>query len=119
MAHLDRLPAPFAEHWEWQYKGLCRKVDPEVFFPPDSERGPKRLRRELDAKRYCQSCPVLTQCREHALQMHEPYGIWGGMTARERELFLRQRPVPQAALSGRSPQKTRRTAAEARRAVRR
>jgi WhiB family redox-sensing transcriptional regulator len=119
MAHLDRLPAPFAVHWEWQYKGVCRKVDPEVFFPPDSERGPKRLRRELDAKRYCQSCPVLNQCRDHALRMHEPYGIWGGMTARERELYLRQRPASQPAEARRSPQKTRRAAAEARRAVRR
>ena len=92
MANLSRLPAPFARHWEWQYDGVCRSVDPEVFFPPDSERGPVRQLREMQAKRYCQACPVLNQCRDHALLMHEPYGVWGGLTPRERELLLQQKP---------------------------
>lgn len=92
MANLSRLPAPFVRHWEWQYDGVCRSVDPEVFFPPDSERGPVRQLREMQAKRYCQACPVLNQCRDHALLIQEPYGVWGGLTPRERELLLQQEP---------------------------
>jgi WhiB family redox-sensing transcriptional regulator len=92
VANLSRLPAPFVRHWEWQYDGLCRSVDPEVFFPPDSERGPVRQLREMQAKRYCQACPVLNQCRNHALLMHEPYGVWGGLTPRERDVLLQQEP---------------------------
>lgn len=88
MANLSRLPAPVVKHWEWQYDGICRSVDPEVFFPPDSERGPIKARRELQAKQYCHECPVLNQCREHALLVHEPYGVWGGLTARERDRIL-------------------------------
>jgi WhiB family redox-sensing transcriptional regulator len=89
MAKLSRLPAPVVTHWEWQYDGVCRSVDPEVFFPPDSERGPVKHRRELQAKQYCAQCPVLDRCRDHALLAHEPYGVWGGLTAREREHILR------------------------------
>jgi WhiB family redox-sensing transcriptional regulator len=109
MANLSRLPAPIAEEWEWQYEGTCRSVDPEVFFPPDSERGPVRQRRELQAKQYCQSCPVLERCREHALVVQEPYGVWGGLTPRERDRILHQ--------PGQF-QKTSATAALARRAIR-
>lgn len=88
MANITRLPAPFVQYWEWQYDGVCRTVDPEVFFPPDSERGPVKARRELQAKQYCDQCPVIQQCREHALLVHEPYGVWGGLTSRERDRMV-------------------------------
>jgi WhiB family redox-sensing transcriptional regulator len=94
MANLSRLPSPIMESWEWQYDGVCRTVDPEVFFPPDSERGPVRQRRELQAKQYCEHCPVLARCREHALLVHEPYGVWGGLTPRERDRILHTVPEP-------------------------
>jgi WhiB family transcriptional regulator, redox-sensing transcriptional regulator len=90
MANLSRLPTPVIEQWEWQYDGLCRSIDPEVFFPPDSERGPVRQRRELQAKKYCEQCPVLARCREHALSVQEPYGVWGGLTPRERDRILHE-----------------------------
>jgi WhiB family redox-sensing transcriptional regulator len=109
MANLSRLPAPIIEEWEWQYEGTCRSVDPEVFFPPDSERGPVRQRRELRAKQYCESCPVLARCREHALVVQEPYGVWGGLTPRERDRILHE--------PGQF-QKTSSTATLARRAIR-
>ena len=38
------------------------------------------------------SCPVLQQCRSHALAVREPYGVWGGLTERERRALLRKRP---------------------------
>ena len=91
MANLTRLPTPIMENWEWQYDGVCRQVDPEVFFPPDSERGPVRQRRESQAKQYCEHCPVLARCREHALKVQEPYGVWGGLTAAERRVVLARR----------------------------
>jgi hypothetical protein len=41
--------------------------------------------RDNAAKAVCLTCPVLQNCREHALQVHEPYGVCGGMTEDERE----------------------------------
>lgn len=77
-------PGPAAELWEWQFEGLCRTTSPEVFFHPEGERGPARRRRDERAKEVCASCPVLEQCRTHALALREPYGVWGGMTEEER-----------------------------------
>ena len=76
---------PSMDLWEWQFQGACRSADPEVFFHPENERGPRRRRRQEQAKAICASCPVLAQCREHALTVREPYGIWGGMTEEDRE----------------------------------
>ncbi|AEF42470.1 WhiB-like protein [Hoyosella subflava DQS3-9A1] len=59
-------------------------MDSSVFFHPDGERGRARLERERRAKALCRECPVLAQCREHALTVGEPYGIWGGMSESER-----------------------------------
>ena len=85
MAEISRLPGPVADVWEWQYQGACRRVDPAVFFHPEGERGPARRRRDEAAKAVCASCPVMRECREHALTVREPYGVWGGMTEQERE----------------------------------
>lgn len=84
MADVRRLPTPVAETWEWQLRGACRGMDSRLFFHPDGERGTSRALREKRAKRICASCPVLKQCRAHALQVGEPYGVWGGMSERER-----------------------------------
>ncbi len=88
MAEIARQPGPVAELWEWQYLGLCRTVSPEVFFHPEGERGPARRRRDERAKQVCRQCPVLERCREHALQVREPYGVWGAMTESEREAVV-------------------------------
>ncbi|WP_420371856.1 WhiB family transcriptional regulator [Ornithinimicrobium pratense] len=77
-------PGPLAELWEWQFQGLCRTTSPEVFFHPEGERGPARRRRDQRAKELCAACPVLEQCRTHALAVREPYGVWGGMSEEER-----------------------------------
>jgi WhiB family redox-sensing transcriptional regulator len=87
MAEITRLPGPVADLWEWQYRGACRRVGPEVFFHPEGERGTKRRSRDTNAKQVCFACPVIQQCREHALRVREPYGVWGGMTEDERESF--------------------------------
>jgi WhiB family redox-sensing transcriptional regulator len=85
MAEISRLPGPVADLWDWQLHGLCRRENPDVFFHPEGERGPARRNRDARAKQVCQTCPVLAQCRAHALQVREPYGVWGGMTEDERE----------------------------------
>lgn len=83
MRSTRRLPAPVSEVWEWQMNGLCRGADSAVFFHPSGERGPKRARREARAKAICLTCPVLVQCRQHAIAAEEPYGIWGGLSESE------------------------------------
>jgi WhiB family redox-sensing transcriptional regulator len=87
-AHHHR-PTPIVEAWEWQLRGLCRGVDSAVFFHPDGERGRARARREAQAKALCRRCPVLAECREHALNMAEPFGIWGALSASERAAYHR------------------------------
>lgn len=76
-------------------QGSCRTTDPDVFFHPEGERGPSRRNRDEAAKAVCRTCPVLRQCREHALRVREPYGVWGGMSEHEREDILGQR-IPAA-----------------------
>jgi len=85
MAEISRLPGPVMDLWEWQFDGACRREDPNTFFHPDGERGPSRRNRDDAAKAVCHDCPVLLNCREHALRVREPYGVWGGMTEYERE----------------------------------
>lgn len=85
MVEIAHQPGPVAELWEWQYEGSCRRVSPEVFFHPEGERGPARRRRDERAKQVCFECPVMQQCRAHAISAREPYGVWGGLTEDERQ----------------------------------
>jgi WhiB family redox-sensing transcriptional regulator len=87
MADLTRLPGPNADLWDWQLHSACRHADPDLFFHPEGERGSARSSREHAAKQVCATCPVLASCRSHALQVHEPYGVWGGLSEDERESF--------------------------------
>lgn len=84
MAELSRLPGPIADLWSWQMQAACADVDDALFFHPEGERGPRRRSRDAAAKAVCARCPVIQQCREHALAVREPYGVWGGMTEDER-----------------------------------
>ena len=61
----------------WQTDSLCAQTDPEAFFP---EKGGSTR----DAKKICTSCEVKAQCLEYALQNDERFGIWGGLSERER-----------------------------------
>jgi len=61
----------------WQSDSLCAQTDPEAFFPEQG--GSTR-----DAKKICSSCEVRTQCLEYALANDERFGIWGGLSERER-----------------------------------
>ncbi len=85
------VPEPIVEDWEWQYLGSCRSYDTELFFHPEGERGRSRRERVSAAKRICSECPVLIECRAHALAMNEPYGVWGGMSEEERRAEARRK----------------------------
>lgn len=61
----------------WQADALCAQTDPEAFFP---EKGGSTR----EAKRVCDSCEVRAECLEYALENDERFGIWGGLSERER-----------------------------------
>jgi WhiB family redox-sensing transcriptional regulator len=91
MADTRRLPTPVTEVWNWQMRGSCRGMDSGYFFHPENERGPARVLREARAKEVCRRCPVIEECRRHALAAHEPYGVWGGLSESERDEIIRGR----------------------------
>jgi len=66
----------------WQDQALCAQTDPEAFYP---EKGGSTR----EAKRVCRSCEVRAECLEYALDHHERFGIWGGMSERERRRLER------------------------------
>ena len=66
-----------ANELEWQERALCAQTDPEAFFP---EKGGSTR----EAKRVCLSCEVRVQCLDYALENDERFGIWGGLSERER-----------------------------------
>ena len=81
---LKGLPGLDENTRAWQNKANCLGVDPELFFP---ERGASTR----EAKEVCRGCIVREQCLEFALQNGEKFGIWGGLSERERRRIRRQR----------------------------
>ena len=61
----------------WQADAVCAQTDPEAFFP---EKGGSTR----DAKRICAGCDVKAQCLDYAIKNDERFGIWGGLSERER-----------------------------------
>jgi WhiB family redox-sensing transcriptional regulator len=74
---LDDLEGP-----DWQERALCAQTDPEAFFP---EKGGSTR----EAKRICAGCEVRAECLEYALAFDERFGIWGGLSERERRKLKR------------------------------
>lgn len=67
---------------QWQERALCAQTDPEAFFP---EKGGSTR----EAKRICMGCEVRDECLEYALAHDERFGIWGGLSERERRRLKR------------------------------
>jgi WhiB family redox-sensing transcriptional regulator len=67
----------------WQASALCAQTDPEAFFP---EKGGSTR----EAKSVCKVCEVKKECLEYALAHDERYGIWGGLSERERRRLKRR-----------------------------
>jgi WhiB family transcriptional regulator, redox-sensing transcriptional regulator len=72
------------EDREWLDEAACIAVDdPDMFYPDHSEERPAALA-------VCRRCPVSTECGQRALRDRERYGVWGGMTERDRERWWRR-----------------------------
>jgi WhiB family redox-sensing transcriptional regulator len=67
---------------QWQERALCAQTDPEAFFP---EKGGSTR----EAKRICLGCEVKDACLDYALAHDERFGIWGGLSERERRRLKR------------------------------
>ena len=77
----------------WWDHANCLGVDPDLFFP---ERGASTR----EAKAVCRGCTVSEECLEYALRNSEKFGIWGGMSERERRRVRRQRALAKRAAAG-------------------
>ncbi|MBV6762837.1 WhiB family transcriptional regulator [Rhodococcus opacus] len=74
-----------ARSWAWQTEAACRGTDTTTFYDTDHN-----WPGETIAKGICRGCPVIAQCRQHAVDAYEEHGIWGGLTPRERDRFRRK-----------------------------
>ena len=88
MSENSKALRPIASSWEWQFSSACKDLPSETFFHPDGERGPSRKNRIKNAKAICNQCPVIKECLKHALDIQEPFGIWGGTSEEERAELL-------------------------------
>ncbi|MFD5316820.1 WhiB family transcriptional regulator [Streptomyces sp. NPDC127098] len=69
----------------WTARAACRKADPDELFVQGAAQN--------RAKAVCNGCPVRTECLADALDNRVEFGVWGGMTERERRALLRRRPT--------------------------
>ncbi|MFE0103549.1 WhiB family transcriptional regulator [Streptomyces sp. NPDC059009] len=69
----------------WWERAACRTTDPDELFVEGAA--------QSSAKRVCSGCVVRTECLAHALDQRIEFGVWGGMTERERRALLRRRPT--------------------------
>lgn len=82
---IDLIPRPRDgedDEGDWQERALCARTDPEAFYP---EKGGS----SREAKRVCMSCEVRTECLDYALENDERWGIWGGLSERQRRRVKR------------------------------
>ncbi len=70
------------EELPWAADAKCLQADPETFFP---EKGGSTR----EAKRICMQCDVRDECLDYALENDERFGIWGGLSERERRKLKR------------------------------
>lgn len=84
------------DRWNWRSAARCRTDDADELFVTGAQ--------QREARMFCRSCPVRTECLAHALDEGVEFGVWGGMTERERRALLRRRPDVRdwAALLGRA-----------------
>jgi WhiB family transcriptional regulator, redox-sensing transcriptional regulator len=82
IAELTTKLAFDADDRAWMLEAKCLDADPEAFFP---EKGGSTR----EAKRICAACPVREECLEYSLTNEERFGIWGGLSERERRRVRR------------------------------
>ena len=69
---------------DWAQQGACGKADPDALFVQGAA--------QQIAKQICMGCPVIAECLADALDNRTEFGVWGGMTERERRALLKRRP---------------------------
>ena len=69
---------------DWTTRASCRTSDPDDLFVQGAAQN--------RAKQVCLGCPVRTECLADALDNRVEFGVWGGMTERERRALLKRRP---------------------------
>ncbi|WP_353940367.1 WhiB family transcriptional regulator [Streptomyces sp. HUAS MG91] len=81
---MHSFPRPLLVDWQWQDQAACRGMSSAVFFSPSGERGRARRDREERARRICAGCAVADRCAATALAHEESYGVWGGLSGKDR-----------------------------------
>ena len=71
----------------WEPRAACLQV-PGLFAVALTAPAPERDERAQAAKAVCSVCPVLAECRDYALRVREPLGVWGGLSEKERRALL-------------------------------
>lgn len=66
---------------------VCQEIDGELWFPESGGESYEQRR----AKKFCEECPVKAECLNFAIVNREEYGIWGGLTVRERQKIWRRK----------------------------
>jgi WhiB family transcriptional regulator, redox-sensing transcriptional regulator len=69
---------------QWATQGACGTTDPDALFVQGAAQN--------EAKRVCRGCVVRTECLADALDNRIEFGVWGGLTERERRALLKRRP---------------------------
>lgn len=69
---------------DWATAAACRQGAPDELFVKGAE--------QHKAKTVCVACPVRAECLAEALDNEIEWGVWGGLTERERRAILRKRP---------------------------
>lgn len=84
-------PLTSPDRWAWTRHAACQGEDLTLFYGPDNERQPDREERERDAKQYCAVCPVITRCRDDAIDRKDKWGVHGGLSPEELQAERRRR----------------------------
>lgn len=86
MSNVALLDDTRQSNWtvEWTPLAACRTSAPDALFVQGAA--------QQQAKQICQRCPVIAECLADALDNHTEFGVWGGMTERERRAMLRRHP---------------------------
>ena len=98
MSNSQSLSRSTASDPDWRQHAACLGQD-SLFFDLVDEPFTARQQRTASAKAICQDCPVLTECRESALRLGEPYGIWGGLSELDRARLLGVRTLRYAGVN--------------------
>lgn len=86
----------YDERYGWQEDSACRGIEPEIFFPISEDDSWR-------AKEICLVCEVRPHCLVFALENRERYGVWGGVTEKER-IEMNRRGLTARVLAGAAEQ---------------